>query len=688
MTSGAAASGPTAAKSAFPAAVPGAEPAMTARAGHTAPSPRVLTALGWTIAVLASAFIAFCTAVGPIYRADGSIVDFNAGNVMRLAVTFAVCMGVIAALTLWRPKGQAQGQTQPCAGPQAHEADGTPRLSPADRARRNEDAAGQPHRTFSNLPRRIAMPITRATDRWWRIALILLALWAWVPLSLGSAYGYDVTAQIREFAAWWAQSTGSSPAPDYHAAFTQMDVYPIAHYLWPADPTWLTNQHNVALTLFYGGVVHWLGVDRGLMALSAMQFLFAVFVTAVTADRFFQPAGMKSVTAASSTLAGTARNPAGSVGTESGNIPASAVARVATLAFLAINPLIWSATISLTKSPLFALGFLWSFGLWYQLTRTGTLPRHAQAALAASSLVMLASAKYGVYVVLAMAALGLIAMRRHWRLFAVTLLVPVVAFQGALTVASSSGAIMAGDPIEGKSLQIQQIARIAQRDPNAIPAQARADLERIFDLEGMASVYFPDDADPVKSSGGESKTTSYRWRTVSADDMAAFNGAWAATCAASPVVCWDAFAAEFYGYFDVTDEPYVPQIYYVGWPSAHGATTAPGVAAYHAGWRARVVDTVTRWSSTPVVGWLTHGNLWVVLTLLVMCAQAVRRRWKTILVEAPLLLQMAVAAAAPANNFDRHLLGVAFAFAFVAIAYVRDAKGRHQPAPSPLIWKP
>ena len=240
---------------------------------------------------------------------------------------------------------------------------------------------------------------------------------------------------------------------------------------------------------------------------------------------------------------------------------------------------------------------------------------------------------------------------------------------------------MTGDPIEGKALQAQQIARIAQRDPASIPTQARTDLERIFDLNGMAEVYFPDDADPVKSSGGEGKTTSYCWRTVSADDMAALNKAWASACAASPVVCWDAFAAEFYGYFDVTDEPYVPQIYYVGWPGTHGSAATPGVAAYHAGWRAWVVGQVTRWSSMPMIGWFAHGNLWVVLTLLVMCAQAVRRRWMTILVEVPLLLQMAVAAAAPANNFDRHLLGVAFAFAFVMVAYARDEQGEHEQRP-------
>lgn len=352
--------------------------------------------------------------------------------------------------------------------------------------------------------------------------------------------------------------------------------------------------------------------------------------------------------------------------------PAGPVARVAALAFLTVNPLTWSATISLTKSPLFAFGFLWSFGLWYQLVRAGALPRHGRFALAVATITMLISAKYGVIIAVVQLLLGLIVLRRNRRLLVLAMLVPIVAFQGALAAATSSGAIIGGDPIEGKAVQVQQIARIVQRDRDAIPAQARERLERIFDLDGMAEAYNPNDADPVKSSGGSNKHHSYRWRDVTADDMAGFNQAWLATCAASPAVCWDAFAAEWYGYFDVTDPPYVAQTYYVGWPNGG---SVPGVAAYHHDWRARVVDTVTRWSQVPVLGWLTHANLWTVLTLLLMCAQAVRRHWATILVEVPLLMQMAVAAAAPANNFERHMLGVALAFAFVAVAYARDAGG-------------
>lgn len=35
-------------------------------------------------------------------------------------------------------------------------------------------------------------------------------------------------------------------------SFVPMDIYPTAHYMWPANPTYLTDQHNIVLTVFYG----------------------------------------------------------------------------------------------------------------------------------------------------------------------------------------------------------------------------------------------------------------------------------------------------------------------------------------------------------------------------------------------------------------------------------------------------
>ena len=79
----------------------------------------------------------------------------------------------------------------------------------------------------------------------------------------------------------------------------------------------------------------------------------------------------------------------------------------------------------------------------------------------------------------------------------------------------------------------------------------------------MAEAYFRQDADPVKSSGIQSKKVSYKWRTVTEDDMTNFNEAWLEIVVANPVIALDAFFAECFGYFDVTDLPYVSMDYYV-----------------------------------------------------------------------------------------------------------------------------
>lgn len=71
-----------------------------------------------------------------------------------------------------------------------------------------------------------------------------------------------------------------------------MDIYPTAHYMWPANPTYLTDQHNIVLTVFYGAfaaVSRYFtdSNDAGIVALAALQWLFAAFCCAATANRFF-----------------------------------------------------------------------------------------------------------------------------------------------------------------------------------------------------------------------------------------------------------------------------------------------------------------------------------------------------------------------------------------------------------------
>ncbi|RFT25455.1 hypothetical protein CG394_02965, partial [Gardnerella vaginalis] len=101
------------------------------------------------------------------------------------------------------------------------------------------------------------------------------------------------------------------------------------------------------------------------------------------------------------------------------------------------------------------------------------------------------------------------------------------------------------------------IARIAKLDPKSIPHKAAREIAPIFNLNQTAEAYTPQDADPVKSSGLQSKKVSYRWRYITKDDMKKFNYAWWLMVKHSPIVATDAFLAKSYGYFDILDIPYV-----------------------------------------------------------------------------------------------------------------------------------
>ena len=519
--------------------------------------------------------------------------------------------------------------------------------------------------------------ILRGTDRWWKLFLILLIGWLWVPTTLLSAFGADVRSQAREFSWAWNQWLGVDQPYIGFFSFVPMDIYPTAHYLWPEDPTYLTDQHNIVLTVCYGAataVSRYLtgSNDAGFVALSAIQFVFAAFCCAATANRFFnlpflRPAdGGERIDALRET--GLAR-------------PAGALQRFVILLFFLVCPLAVFATISLTKSPLFAFSFVWWFGVWYELHMTrGELMPDGKArrlntrswmAFAAASCVMLISAKYAWYIIVLQILLALIADRRRWRVYVTALLLPTVLIHGGVVLMIQSGLIINGDPIESRGIQLQQIARVAKLNPEGIPDSAAELLEPIFNLDQMADAYRQDDADPVKSSGIQSKKVSYKWRTVTEEDMAQFNTAWAQIVAANPVIALDALLAKCYGYFDVTASPYTSMDYYVD--SIYVQNQTEWIKDWCHDWRASVAQFARDWGAVPVLGWLTHGNLYVSLTLLIGAAEVVLRRWRTLAWHIPLALLMGVMITAPANNFERHMLPVAFCFGFLCLTFWRES---------------
>ncbi|PJM74586.1 hypothetical protein CSQ87_09290 [Bifidobacterium simiarum] len=720
-------------------------------------SPKVFRGLRWALAALACLWLALCTAVGPIYRADRSIASFSWVNaligVTAFAVYFALVRLLVCLLSRWdrknpdrtrtahghagnSPAGNSpdgidhaaganndiprvmsngddrcgqSGDDQPSSGQSGNDQSGRaqheqvwglsrgPLPRPLAPLARVLGSVSRPIRRFLD---RHEQTIVHATDRGWKIMLILIVGWAWCYLTLLAAFGADLFSQIREFTSFWEQSHGVAQTylNGSGVVNTIMDVYPTAHYLWPTDPTFLTNQHNIVLTMLYGSVAFASrsvtgSVDAGIILLAGVQFVFAAFCCAATANRFFNLPFLR------------ARGDGGGDADDAhpaqfGHLtPSGPGARVGVLALLLLNPIVVFSTISLTKSPLFAFAFVWWFGVLYQLrasslranlphtsssvresgpgenglphTTLHTAP-HTVLPLALSTLVMLASAKYAMYVVALQIVLALLADRRRWRVWLVALVIPLIAFQGMLTALTATDTIIGGDPIESKGLQLQQIGRAMRDDPGAIPAEARREIAPIIDLDAAAEAYFPQDADRMKSSGSaEDKAIVYRWRTVTAGDMTRFTKAWLEIGKAAPVAYVDGALAKMYGYFDVTDGAYTSMTYYIDNGVMERET--PGIKHWLGGWRDAVAAFANGWAGVPVIGWPTHGNFWVILTLLVGAAEVVLRRWRSLAFHLPMLLLMGVMMTAPANNFERHMLPLAFSFAFLGLWVWRES---------------
>ena len=591
------------------------------------PRPNASRTVGLALALLACLWIACCTGLGPIYRRQGSLTQIGLAQVLVMLGALAVCLALVLA---------CRRILLGCA--------------PLRMPQRLTALAQHPR------VRAYAAFITRQTSGWRPIMRLLLLGWAWAFLTLLAAYGADLYAQAQECANFLAQLQGNQP-PYGGNAFTQMDVYPIGHYLWPEHPAFLTDQHNIVLTLVYGMTImasnHLTGsYDAGIVLLAGLQVLFAAFCCAVTADRFLRGSATEQV---------------------------GALARTLAMLFFLLCPFVVFSTFSLTKSPLFAFAFIWWFGIWHQLeaANRNSPPSASQVTrlrpgLVLSTLIMLISAKYALYIVLAQLVLALIIHRRQWATVLIGLLLPLVLFTGVTGALTATGTVIQGDSVESRSIQLQQIARVARLNPHGIPAQARADLEPIMDLDNAAIQYTPWEADRVKSSGNQPKLIVYRWRTVTPEQMSRLNRAWLQVGLRNPVIYLDAFMAESYGYFDPGDSAYVAMSYYLN--NGYVQNSGSWLAAWCHDWRNGVTGFVRTWADTPLLGLVARANFWVVAALLLIVARLAAGHWRGALCWFPLLLIMGVMITAPANNFERHMLPVDMAVPFLILDMVRQSR--------------
>lgn len=311
-------------------------------------------------------------------RADAGLAAFRWTNGVAFVAMFVVCFGIVWLLvrSAHRAADSAIRTTASLGGaadPAAHLAGRTIALPP--RAARFFAAAGR--------------LTVRATRNWRRIWLVLAIGWLWIPTTLLVAYGADILSQTREFAWAWNQWTGLEQPYIGFFSFVPMDIYPTAHYMWSTGPTYLTDQHNIVLTVIYGAsaaLSRYLtgSNDAGFVVLAALQWLFAGFCCASAANRFFNLPWIPRTASAPHTHPDYAHperlhttNPVDFAHPERGlrihtltahtPTPAGPLARALVMLPFLCCPLVTFSTISLTKSPLFAFAFTWWFGLMLSL---------------------------------------------------------------------------------------------------------------------------------------------------------------------------------------------------------------------------------------------------------------------------------------------------------------------------------
>ena len=131
------------------------------------------SAASWTLAAVASAWIALCVSVEPLYRTNSSIVHYDVVNTVLFAATWAVCMGIIWCLV--RFSEPHSGVLHPWTRWWKRFKNRTaPRVSAfVARHKKLSKLCATMSRGWSATRRHIVF----LTDRWWKIALILLTCW-------------------------------------------------------------------------------------------------------------------------------------------------------------------------------------------------------------------------------------------------------------------------------------------------------------------------------------------------------------------------------------------------------------------------------------------------------------------------------------------------------------------------------
>ena len=143
----------------------------------------------WTLAVLACLWLAWCCAIGPLYWYNVGLDGFGWANMLILALSFAVFFAIVVALVRF---GRGQ-RVLPRYFTRRHErlheeVEGTPTTILGIVLKHVHDAAhSRPGRAVHAVVIWVGRKLTRCTDCWWKLMLVFVIGWLWIPTTLLAA---------------------------------------------------------------------------------------------------------------------------------------------------------------------------------------------------------------------------------------------------------------------------------------------------------------------------------------------------------------------------------------------------------------------------------------------------------------------------------------------------------------------
>ena len=457
-----------------------------------------------------------------------------------------------------------------------------------------------------------------------KMRLFLILFLAWLPLSIivfpGSA-GWDLAMQAQEI----IDNKARLMANHY---MSPAEVYPIANYLVRKGEGLLTNQHNFFLTFIYGGTLKyslkWFNsLVPGLAALSVGQFLLTTWTFAYSLQIM-------------------------------GQLVKNGWVKLISLIVVLLTFMIPVSGWSLSKNPLFATGVILLVISLVGIYQGVVNKREAYFYLAASSVVVLISVKYGWLIIFAEFVL-MVFKKALRKISFVTLLLPLIIFKVSMVTLFATGIVIQDDPIESKGIQIQQVALYLQEYPDDLTSFQKSELNEIFDLTAVAKQYNPGNTDAVKASGYYNKNT-YKYKSIREDDWSNFNEIWIQMMIKHPSVFIRGAVLKFYGYFDL----FAPQLrdITVDYPDFKLKNEDMDEANTNPTIREKLNSFIK--TANGAIGVLDSGSVYVILGLILIAAINIKFGWEALIWTVPFYVQVVAMIISPLNASLRYSLGFVY----------------------------